>query len=158
MFRRVAALCALTIATGGMAFGSATARASGGWRPDPPAYGTGLLLDQPVPMSDGTVLRVNVCYPTNAATGKVAAGGFPVLLTQTPYGKGSSCGDSYLVQRGYIFVAADVRGSGDSGGTFALFQPQEAQDGATLVKWAARLPHARPEVGLTGCSSWASTR
>jgi predicted acyl esterase len=40
-------------------------------------------------MSDGTVLRVNVIYPTDPKTGKIARGPFPVLLTQTPYGKGS---------------------------------------------------------------------
>jgi putative CocE/NonD family hydrolase len=148
--RRVLALCAvITAAAGGFA---GAAQAASGWTPEPATYGTGTLIDQPVPMSDGTILRANVCYPTNATTGAPAPGPFPVLLTQTPYGKGSSCGDSYLVQRGYIYVASDARGTGDSGGTFGLFQPREADDGAELVKWAASLPHARPQVGLTGCS------
>jgi predicted acyl esterase len=41
-------------------------------------------------MSDGTVLRVDVYFPTNTQTGAAAPGPFPVILTQTPYGKGSS--------------------------------------------------------------------
>jgi len=52
-------------------------------------YGTTSTNDVPVTMADGTVLRANVIYPTDAKTGKVAKGPFPVLLTQTPYGKGS---------------------------------------------------------------------
>jgi uncharacterized protein len=143
-------IAAMVVASLWLVAASAPARAA--WTPDKAVYGTGLLLDQPVTMDDGTVLRVNVCYPTVASSGAEASGPFPVLLTQTPYGKGSSCGDSYMVQRGYIYVAADVRGTGDSGGMFDLFQPQEARDGATLVRWAVKLPHAAYDVGLTGCS------
>ena len=49
-------------------------------------------------MSDGTVLRANVYYPTDPSTGREAAGRFPVILTQTPYGKddGSLGGSSSL--------------------------------------------------------------
>ena len=108
--------------------------------------------------ADGTVLRANVYYPTSARTGAAAAGPFPVLLQQTPYGK-SNIGQAsaiantdltYLVDRGYIVVLADVRGTGDSGGTWGLFDPVQATDGATLVRWAARLPHADGKVGLFG--------
>jgi putative CocE/NonD family hydrolase len=82
-----------------------------------------------------------------------------VLLTQTPYGKdavgaggGATGEDAYLVERGYIDVVADVRGTGDSGGQFGFFDPPQQQDGATLVNWSARLPHANGEVGLYGDS------
>jgi predicted acyl esterase len=49
-------------------------------------------------MSDGTVLRTNVYYPTDPSTGQEAGGSFPVLLSQTPYGKddGSAAGSSSL--------------------------------------------------------------
>jgi uncharacterized protein len=117
----------------------------------------------PVTMSDGTVLRANVYYPT-AANGSEARGRFPVLLSQTPYGKddGSAGGNAslaelagestYLVQRGYIDVVADVRGTGGSTGEWGLFDPVQGHDGATLVSWASRLPHSDGRVGLLGAS------
>jgi putative CocE/NonD family hydrolase len=104
----------------------------------------------PVTMSDGTVLRINVYYPSSA--GKAARGPFPVLLTQTPYGKDAVGDDKYLVTRGYIDVVADVRGTGDSAGQFGFFDPPQQTDGATLVRWAARLPHSSGRVGLYGDS------
>ncbi len=108
-------------------------------------------------MPDGTVLRANVYYP--AVDGHAAPGPFPVLLPQTPYGKdsvaavgGATGEDEYLVERGYIDVVADVRGTGDSGGQFGFFDPAQQQDGATLVRWAAQLPHSDGKVGLYGAS------
>jgi putative CocE/NonD family hydrolase len=127
------------------------------WSPEPASYGVFEQRNLPVTMSDGTVLRVNVYYP--ATSGKPAPGRFPVLLTQTPYGKdavGASGGatgeDSYLVQRGYIDVVADVRGTGDSGGQFGFFDPPQQKDGASLVRFSARLPHSDGKVGLYGDS------
>ena len=81
-----------------------------------------------------------------------------MLLQQTPYGKGiipfasaiANTDTSYLVDRGYIVVIADVRGTGDSGGTFDLFDPAQASDGATLATWASRLPASDGKVGLFG--------
>ena len=56
------------------------------------------------------------------------------------------------MQRGYIDVVADVRGAGDSQGSWGLFDPIQAQDGAELVRWAAKLPGADGKVGLYGSS------
>src|SRR5947209_2411617 len=125
------------------------------WSPEPARYGIVEQRNLPVTMSDGTVLRVNVYYP--ATDGQPAAGAFPVVLTQTPYGKDSTGAassqtgeDAYLVQRGYIDVVADVRGTGDSQGQFGFFDPPQQQDGATLVRWAAQLPRSDGKVGLYG--------
>src|ERR1700685_3724736 len=85
------------------------------WTPEAATYGVGELKNQQITMSDGTVLSANVYYPTNSSTGQEASGSFPVILTQTPYGKddadagGSSssslaelAGESdYLIARGY---------------------------------------------------------
>jgi putative CocE/NonD family hydrolase len=149
---------------------AASAAKGSTWKPEKAVYGTASENDVPVTMSDGTVLRANVIYPTDPKTGKEAAGPFPVLLTQTPYGKGqggsSAAGsaaspggesatggsDDYLVERGYIDVVADVRGTGDSEGSWGLFDPQQTTDGVTLVKWAARLPHSDGKVGTYGPS------
>ena len=106
-------------------------------------------------------MRADVYYPTDAS-GKRAAGTFPVALTLTPYGKnvlgasGSQGGQTgpndYLVQRGYIDVVADVRGTGDSEGEFGLFDPVQDSDGATLVNWAAKRAGSNGKVGMYGAS------
>ena len=131
---------------------------AGSWTPQPATYGTGSLRDLPVTMADGTVLRADVYFPTTAGTGTAANGLFPVLLQQTPYGKAfivdasaiANTNVEYLVDRGYIVVIADVRGTGDSGGSFDLFDPVQSTDGATLARWAAHLPQSNGEVGLFG--------
>jgi X-Pro dipeptidyl-peptidase (S15 family) len=110
------------------------------WKPEKAVYGTASINDIAVQGAGGTTIRVNEIYPTTAS-GKQAKGPFPVLLTMTPYGKGqggsSSPGsasspstgsatggaDNYLTQRGYIEIVEDVRGTGDSNGSWGLFDP-----------------------------------
>jgi putative CocE/NonD family hydrolase len=139
------------------------AGASAAWKPETARYGVGSVKSVPVTMSDGTVLRADVFYPTDPSTGKEAAGRFPVIVTQTPYSKYLSNGTSlanalgagyspYLVQRGYIQVTVDIRGTGESGGTFCFFCAREAQDGVKLIRWAARLSHSDGRVGTLGPS------
>jgi uncharacterized protein len=147
-------LAGTTLTFPGTAGGSASLPS---WSPQPAIYGVGISYDQPVTMSDGTIIRTNVYYPTTS-DGAEANGTFPVLLQQTPYGKavivaaGSLFGVdvNYLVQRGYIVVISDVRGTGDSGGDFDLFAPVQSTDGVTLANWAANLPHSDGKVGLFG--------
>ena len=140
------------------------------WQPGHAVYGTTSTDDVPVTMSDGTVLRANVIYPTDPATGQPAAGPFPVILTQTPYGKGqggttapgsaeqpgggspTGGADDYLVERGFIDVVADVRGTGNSQGSWGVFDPVQTSDSITLVNWAATLPHSNGKVGTYGPS------
>ncbi|MFE3201597.1 CocE/NonD family hydrolase [Embleya sp. NPDC059237] len=116
-------------------------------------YGVATQLNVPVTMADGTVLRADVRTPAAAGTTTPAAGSFPVLLTQTPYGRGSVEAElSWFTQRGYITVSADVRGTGTSAGSWSPWAPIEGQDGAALANWAAALPHADGKVGLYGGS------
>jgi putative CocE/NonD family hydrolase len=127
------------------------------WRPPAATYKDRVTSGVPVQMRDGVVLRADIDLPIDPATGAPATGPFPVLLTQTPYGKelAAPAGlgtDPYLTQHGYITVSVDVRGTGASGGTFTLFDPQQTADGVQLVHWAARLPHSTGEVGLYGPS------
>lgn len=128
----------------------ASAAAGTGWTPEAATYGETTATDVPVTMRDGTVLSVDVTYPTTG--GAKAAGPFPVIMTMTPYGKEAGGAPGYLVDRGYIDVTADVRGTGDSGGTWGLFDPVQATDGVDLVGWAAKLPHSNGKVGLYGAS------
>ena len=130
----------------------------------PEQYGIELVKDVPVRMSDGVTLSTDVYYPTDKRTGEPAPGPFPVVLTQTPYGKRSLTttqgynpygGDGYfpyLVRRGYINAIADVRGTGASGGDFGLFSARDAGDGVELVRWASRLPRSDGKVGGAGYS------
>jgi putative CocE/NonD family hydrolase len=129
------------------------------WTPQPPSYGVGTSKNIGVKMADGTILRADVYYPTDPTTGAAAAGPFPAILTQTPYGKnaggavsnGGLTGENpYLVRRGYIDVVVDVRGTGGSQGEWGFFDPVQASDGATLVQFVAHLPHANGIVGLLG--------
>ncbi len=156
------ALCAaVVLPTAAPTFGASTPAPTPTptWSPQPANYGSASNLDQPVTMSDGTVLRADVYYPTitpNSTT--PATGPFPVLLQQTPYGKAfiayasalASTNIDYFVTRGYIVVISDVRGTGDSGGDFDLFDPVQSTDGATMALWAAALPHSDGKVGLFG--------
>src|SRR3954471_3959259 len=133
----------------------ATAGAAERWTPyDRPAQFAEVVdKDVPVTMSDGTVLRADVHRPD-------AAGKFPVLLTQTPYNKVGPLGaaNSYLVQRGYVHIVVDVRGTGSSAGQWDSFGPNEQRDGKEVVDWAAKQPWSDGKVGTVGPSYMAITQ
>ncbi|MEV6562115.1 CocE/NonD family hydrolase [Nocardia sp. NPDC051756] len=57
-----------------------------------------------------------------------------------------------LVNRGYINVIADVRGTGASGGQWSPISARSAKDVAELVDWSAELPNANGKVGMFGYS------
>jgi uncharacterized protein len=130
----------------------------------PAEYGIHQVKDLTIRMSDGVELSADVYYPADPHTGEISAGRFPVVLSQTPYGKrsfvttesyGRFGGDGYfpyLVQRGYINAIVEVRGTGSSGGDFGLFSGRDAKDGAELVNWATHLPHSSGRVGGAGYS------
>ena len=114
-----------------------------------------------IPKTDGTVLSASFHVPTDLATGKPAnpparSGGFPVLLSETPYGKSFEDPiDPYLVERGYIGVSVDVAGTGGSTGQSQLFGPAEAADSVQVINWAANRPNSDRKVGMVGISYMA---
>ena len=152
MPRKVPVLLVVLVASLLPATGGASA-----WTARPAQYPKVLVeRDVPIKMSDGVTLFANVIHPANAS-GVAAPGRFPVLLTQTPYNKiatGLNFEDDYLVERGYVQVIADVRGTGSSEGNWSSFGAREQRDGYELVEWAAS--RARPwsdgRVGLHGTS------
>jgi uncharacterized protein len=129
----------------------------GRWEPDPARYGTYIQDNFTLRMDDGVVLTAQVGYPADPITGNPIPGHFPVILQQDPYshtgeGAGGSV-DSYFVQRGYIFLNVNPRGTQTSGGNFDYWGPRSAQDGAEMVNFAAHdLPGSNGVVGLYGCS------
>ncbi|HEY6759411.1 MAG TPA: CocE/NonD family hydrolase [Baekduia sp.] len=154
-WRRVAGALALVAMTVLPAAAAPADDGGGGadWTPytRPAQFATVTDKDVPIVMSDGTVLKANVTRPD-------APGQFPVLVTQTPYGKdgavilalgGQTDG---LVQRGYVQVTVDVRGTGKSGGSWDSFGPNEQHDGYDIVEWAARQPWSTGAIGLDGPS------
>ncbi len=148
---------------------AASAAPGSHWKPEPAIYGTNSINDIAVAGAGGTTIRVNEIYPTTAS-GRPAPGPFPVLLTMTPYGKGqggsstpgsaasptggaaTGGADDYLAQRGYIEVVEDVRGTGDSNGSWGIFDPIQQQDAIRVLDWAAHLPHSDGRVGTYGPS------
>jgi putative CocE/NonD family hydrolase len=146
---------------------SATRRSH--WKPEKAIYGSSSTDDIAIKGAHGTVIRVNEIYPTTTS-GQPAKGPFPVVLTMTPYGKGqggsskpgsassptagaaTGGANNYLVQRGYINVVEDVRGTGDSNGSWGLFDPIQQQDAIDVLHWAAHLPHSDGRVGTYGPS------
>jgi len=148
---------------------AASAAPGSNWTPEQAVYGTASTNDIAIKGAGGTTIRVNEIYPTTAS-GAPAKGPFPVLMTMTPYGKGqggsSSPGsaaapggasptggaDNYLVQRGYIEVVEDVRGTGDSNGSWGLFDPTQQRDAIKVLRWAAHLPDSDGRVGTYGPS------
>ncbi|MEX0427994.1 CocE/NonD family hydrolase [Nocardioides sp. DS6] len=134
--------------------------ASPRWTARPATYGVAVQRDVEVTMSDGVKLAVDVYRPANA-DGTPATGRFPVILTQTPYNKAATgsvlAGDNYLVERGYVYVLADVRGTGSSQGQWDSFGSREQRDGLELATWATS--RARPwsdgRLGLYGASYMA---
>ncbi len=104
-------------------------------------------FDRRVPMRDRTELSADIYRPA-------APGRFPVILTRTPYTKiGASTLKfaRYFVAHGYVFVAMDVRGRGDSDGTFVPYR-NEGQDGYDAVEWCAEQPWSTGKVGTLGGS------
>ena len=161
-FPRSFALSAVLLLAVGLAIpglpGATTEAAA--WTPGPAIYDVAETSNVPVTMADGTVLRADVFYPVDRATKKAAPGPFPVILTQTPYGKTISgyvqalagAANPFLIERGYIHVIADIRGTGGSQGSWGPLDPIQAKDGAALVRWASELPNSNGRVGTTGPS------
>jgi hypothetical protein len=150
--------CALVAVAGlGAAAGTNVAKVHAA---TPPAWTTydrpaqyAVAVDQhvPVQMSDGVVLNAEVRRPD-------APGRFPVLVTITPYNGTDgaiSVTDDYLVQRGYVQVIIDARGTGESQGTWDAFGTREQRDGYEDVEWAAAQPWSNGKVGMWGASYMA---
>jgi putative CocE/NonD family hydrolase len=134
----------------------ASAPAAHAWQPRKAEYGVAKETDIPVTMSDGVNLYVDVVRPA-LPDGSAAPGRFPVILTQTPYNKSAprlNFENDYLVERGYVQVIADVRGTGSSEGMWDSFGEREQRDGYELARWAQSTdrPWSDGRLGLFGAS------
>jgi len=103
---------------------------------------------------DGVRLATRLWRPDPA--GPAGPGPWPVLLMRQPYGRAIASTVTYAhpawyADQGFLVAIQDVRGRGDSEGTFGGFA-QEADDGAAAVRWARQLPEADGRVGTYGFS------
>ncbi|MFD7076714.1 CocE/NonD family hydrolase [Nocardioides sp. NPDC059952] len=129
----------------------------GAWKPRPATYGVVVEKDVQLTMSDGVVLRADVHRPAKA-DGTAAPGRFPVILTQNPYNKNvAGGGGDYFVERGYVWVQSDVRGTGSSAGQWDAFGDREQKDGLEVANWAtsSKRTWSNGELGLWGPSYMA---
>lgn len=102
--------------------------------------------------NDGIALSVDLYLPPEP-------GHYPVLLNRTPAdnNRNGRAGISEppaerwkkFAAQGYIVVAGDVRGRGDSEGKFKPFI-NEACDGATTIAWLRTLDEGNGQIGLFG--------
>lgn len=104
---------------------------------------------------DGTTLVSDLWHPAGA-------GPWPTLLVRTAYGRAVASAvtaphPSVLARAGYLVVTQDIRGRGDSGGTFDPFA-HEGPDGADAIEWAASLPESNGDVGMYGFSYQGMTQ
>lgn len=117
-------------------------------------YEVRIDFNRRVRMREGTELSADVYRPN-------APGRFPVILSRTPYTKTSSSTlkiARYFVSHGYVFVTMDVRGRGDSDGTFAPYR-NDGQDGYDAIEWCAAQEWSTGKVGTVGgsyngCIQW----
>jgi uncharacterized protein len=112
---------------------------------------TRILFDQRVPMRDGITLSADVYLPSGALSeGKR----YPVVLMRTPYLKANvqtiENGRAYA-ERGYAYVAMDVRGRGDSEGEWVPYF-NDGRDGYDAVEWCAAQSWSTGKVGTLGGS------
>lgn len=111
-----------------------------------------------VPSFDGTKLRIEITVPEGP-------GPWPTILESSPYHddgvRANPSSFAYFVHdwasRGYAIAVADVRGFGDSGGCVEVWGPNEQQDQAFLVEWAAKQAWSNGHVGFYGQSYVGTT-
>jgi uncharacterized protein len=106
-----------------------------------------LTWDQKVPMRDGVKLSATI-YRDPRQTKPL-----PVILMMTPYiAEHAAKQGLYFAQNGYVFVAVDLRGRGNSDGVFVPGRV-EAKDGYDTIEWLARQPWCDGQVATWG-GSW----
>ena len=112
-----------------------------------PTYEVRYELNVRIPMSDGVELSADMYRPD-------APGRFPVILVRTPYDNNNERDRKtgmYYAQRGYIYIAQDTRGRGDSDGRFYPLI-NEAGDGYDTHEWIGKQEWSNGKIGSTGGS------
>ena len=143
------------------------------WKISESKYKVLVERDLKIKMSDGIEVNADIFRPDSGEK-------FPAIFSFHPYDQvgqtapvvpqslstnffkhpGQEKGNAFLeagdpdafVRRGYVYVIANVRGTGKSGGTYRFLGPPEAQDGCEMIEWIARQPWCNGNVGMFGVS------
>ncbi|AFZ48407.1 hydrolase CocE/NonD family protein [Cyanobacterium stanieri PCC 7202] len=104
---------------------------------------------------DGVMLVADVYRPHTEER-------LPILLMRQPYGRAIASTVVYAhpkwyASQGYIVVIQDVRGRGDSGGEFRLFE-SEIEDGEDTLHWLSNFEGSTGEIGMYGFSYQGMTQ
>ena len=102
-----------------------------------------------IAMPDGVKLSAAVWTP------EVDDQKFPVILIATPYNKldeDNIAAAVFFAQRGYAFVAYDLRGRYDSEGYAYLYGEQDGKDLNAIQTWVAEQPWSTGKIGMFGGS------
>lgn len=127
-----------------------------------PRYKMKQERDVYVTMRDGVQIALRIYRPD-------APGRYPTLFAASPYQYDTDdlphsalflwheVGpvEWYVREQGYAYVHADVRGSGHSGGEYALLSKDEQQDLYEIVEWIGRQEWSNGNVGGIGQSYYA---
>jgi putative CocE/NonD family hydrolase len=123
---------------------------------------------QYITMPDGTQLAAYLTLPADAS-GAAVAGKFPTVLIQTAYNGGDSQleggatgaalggADPYMVEHGYAELVVDVRGTGQSTGSWEAFGADEQSDYGNVVDWVTQQSWSNGNIGVYGVSYLAIT-
>lgn len=109
------------------------------------------------PMRDGTALHFDLYRPDSG-------GACPAIVMRTPYGRDKIHKEriyqniALLTDAGYSVVVMDLRGTGDSEGTFRVNTENEYEDGYDAVEWVAAQPWCNGKVGMFGLSYFGFTQ
>ena len=107
-----------------------------------------------IPMPDGSTLNANVYRPRSGER-------VPALFYMTPYiADLAHPRGMYFARNGYVFVAVDTRGRGNSTGKLEPFV-HEAAEGEAITAWLAKQPWTDGQVAMWGgsyggFSQWAA--
>lgn len=109
-----------------------------------------------IPMRDGVELSAILYLP------RVQQSPAPAIFTLTPYiAQTHHDQGTYFARHGYAYLSVDVRGRGNSGGSFHPIN--EAKDGHDIVEWLAQQPYCSGQVAMWGGSymgyvQWAAAK
>jgi hypothetical protein len=84
-----------------------------------------------IPLRDGITLAADLALPEQRPA--------PAVVSRTPYGRSGepqSRRSGVYAEAGYAFLSVDVRGRGDSDGTFEPYR-NDGPDGAEVIDWVA---------------------
>lgn len=110
-----------------------------------PSSGTTVVAEERFTTSDGVELQT-----TLTSTGPVAAR--PTVVEFSPYGDGS---ETLAVSPDLNYLLVQIRGTGDSDGSFDALGPRSQRDVVEVLEWACAQPFSNGRLALNGFSASA---